>query len=361
MAGKVRVGVIGATGMVGQNYVRLLSNHPWFELTYVAASPRSAGKRYMEAVAGRWVLDEEVPAAVADLTVGDAGDVDAARRQCDLVFSAVEMDKEAVRELEERYAAQGLAVVSNNSAHRWTEDVPVLIPEVNPHHTEIIPFQRQNRGWDRGLIVVKPNCSLQSYLPPVYALLRAGYEVESMVVVTMQAVSGAGYPGPASIDMIDNIIPYIPGEEEKSEQEPRKILGFIQNGRIVPDHSIHISAHCNRVPALDGHLACVSLKFRSRKPALDEIVRIWRTFRAEPQELGLPFAPQPVLIYRDEPDRPQTRRDRDAGRGMAITIGRLRECPVLDVRFVALSHNTVRGAAGGAILSAELLKAKGYI
>lgn len=361
MAAKVRVGVIGATGMVGQNYVRLLSNHPWFEITYVAASPRSAGKRYAEAVAGRWLMDGEIPATVANLIVGDAGDVDAASRQCDLVFSAVEMDKGAVRELEERYAAQGLAVVSNNSAHRWTEDVPVLIPEVNPHHTEIIPFQRQNRGWDRGMIVVKPNCSLQSYLPPVYALIRAGYAVESMVVTTMQAVSGAGYPGPASIDLIDNIIPYIPGEEEKSENEPRKILGSIYNGRIVPDNSIKISAHCNRVPALDGHLACVSLKFRSRKPELDEIVHIWRTFQAEPQELELPFAPRPVLIYRDEPDRPQTRRDRDAGRGMAITIGRLRECPVLDVRFVALSHNTVRGAAGGAILSAELLKAKGYL
>ncbi len=361
MADKIRVGVIGATGMVGQNYIRLLDGHPWFEVTYVAASPRSAGKKYAEAVADRWLMDAEMTAGVAGLTVGDAEDVEAARRACDLVFSAVEMDKEAVRELEERYAASGLAVVSNNSAHRWTEDVPMLIPEVNPHHTDIIPFQRRNRSWDRGLIAVKPNCSLQSYLPPVYALIKAGYEVESMVITTMQAVSGAGYPGPASIDMIDNVIPYIPGEEEKSEREPLKILGLIRDGKIVPDESLRISAHCNRVPAIDGHMACVSLKFKAQKPAPDEIVRVWRAFKAEPQDLGLPFAPQPALIYHDEVNRPQTRKDRDAGRGMAITIGRLRACPVLDVRFVALSHNTVRGAAGGAILSAELLKAKGYL
>lgn len=361
MADKIRVGVIGATGMVGQNYIRLLDGHPWFEVTYVAASPRSAGKPYAEAVAGRWLMDAEIPAGITGLTVGDAGDVEAAREACDLAFSAVEMDKEAVRALEERYAANGLAVVSNNSAHRWTEDVPVLIPEVNPHHTDIIPFQRRNRGWDRGLIAVKPNCSLQSYLPPVYALIKAGHEVESMIVTTMQAVSGAGYPGPASIDMIDNIVPFIPGEEEKSEREPLKILGSIRDGKIVPDESLRISAHCNRVPTIDGHMACVSLKFKAQKPALDEIVRIWREFKAEPQDLGLPFAPQPALIYRDEVNRPQTRKDRDAGRGMAITIGRLRACPVLDVRFVALSHNTVRGAAGGAILSAELLKAKGYL
>lgn len=361
MADKIRTGVIGATGMVGQNYIRLLNGHPWFEVTYVAASPRSAGKPYVEAVAGRWLMDEEIPETVRNLIVGDAGDVEAAREACDLVFSAVEMDKQATRELEERYAAGGLAVVSNTSAHRWTEDVPMFIPEVNPHHADVIPFQRRNRGWDRGLIAVKPNCSLQSYLPPVYALIKAGYEVESIVVTTLQAVSGAGYPGPASIDMIDNIVPYIPGEEEKSELEPLKILGSVQDGKIVPNESLKISAHCNRVPAIDGHMACVSLKFRSQKPALDEIVAIWRDFEGEPQEFGLPFAPRPALIYREEPDRPQTRKDRDAGRGMAITIGRLRECPVLDVRFVALSHNIVRGAAGGAILSAELLKAKGYL
>jgi aspartate-semialdehyde dehydrogenase len=361
MAGKIRTGVIGATGMVGQNYIRLLDGHPWFEVTYVAASPQSAGKAYAAAVAGRWLMDEEIPAGVAGLTVGDGGDVDAAKAQCDLVFSAVDMDKQAVRELEERYAANDIAVVSNNSAHRGSEDVPMLIPEINPHHIDVIPAQRKKRGWDRGLIAVKPNCSLNSYLPPVYALMKAGYPVESIVVATLQAVSGAGYPGPASIDMIDNVIPFIPGEEEKSECEPQKILGAVRDGKIVADDSLKISAHCNRVPATDGHLACVSLKFKSQKPALDEIVRVWRAFKAEPQELGLPFAPQPALIYREEINRPQTRKDRDAGRGMAISIGRLRECPVLDVRFVALSHNTIRGAAGGAILSAELLKAKGYL
>ncbi len=361
MPGRIKTGVIGATGMVGQNYIQMLARHPWFEVTYVAASPQSAGKRYADAVAGRWVMDEEIPEAVRDLTVGDASDIATARARCDLVFSAVEMDKQAVRNLEEQYAASGLAVVSNNSAHRWTEDVPMVIPEVNPHHLDVIPLQRKRRGWQKGLIVVKPNCSLQSYLPPIYALIRAGYAVESLIVTTMQAVSGAGYPGPASIDMIDNLIPFIPGEEEKSEQEPRKILGTVRDGKIILNDSLQISAHCNRVPTINGHLACVSLKFGGRKPPLDEIIRIWQEFRAEPQELGLPSAPQPMLIYRDEANRPQPRRDRDAGRGMAITIGRLRPCPVLDIRFVALSHNTVRGAAGGAILIAELLQAKGYL
>jgi aspartate-semialdehyde dehydrogenase len=358
---KMQVGVIGATGMVGQNYVRLLKDHPWFQVTHVSASPRSAGKTYAEAVAGRWVMDEDIPEAIADLIVSDASDVGQAKAKCELVFSAVDMDKQAVRELEERYAANDVPVVSNNSAHRWTEDVPVFIPEVNPHHADIIPFQRRNRGWNKGFIAVKPNCSLQSYLPPVYALMAAGYPVESVVVATLQAVSGAGHPGPASIDMIDNIVPFIRSEEEKTEQEPLKILGAIEGGKFVNDGSLKIAAHCNRVPATDGHTACISLKFTGPKPSLDEIVAIWREFEAEPQKLDLPFAPKPLLIYREEKDRPQPRKDRDAGRGMAITVGRLRECPVMDIRFVALSHNTIRGAAGGAILTAELLKAKGYL
>jgi aspartate-semialdehyde dehydrogenase len=277
------------------------------------------------------------------------------------VFSAVGMDKQAVRELEEAYAASGIPVVSNNSAHRSTEDVPMFIPEVNPDHTDIIPFQRKNHGWDKGFIVVKPNCSLQSYLTPVYALMKAGYRVESLVVATLQGVSGAGYPGPASIDMIDNVVPYIPGEEEKTEREPLRILGSVENGKFVLDDSLRISAHCNRVPVVDGHTACVSVKFASDKPALDEIVAIWNEFSAEPQELALPSAPRPPIVYRREKDRPQPRKDRDAGAGMAVTVGRLRECPVMDCRFVALSHNTIRGAAGGAILSAELLRAKGYL
>lgn len=358
---RMRVGVVGATGMVGQNYVRLLEDHPWFQITYVSASPRSAGKKYSQAVAGRWVMDEEIPDELAGLLVEDAADVKRAKAKCDFVFSAVGLDKQAVRELEERYAASGVPVISNNSAHRHTEDVPMLIPEVNPHHTDIIPFQRKSRGWDRGFIVVKPNCSLQSYLPPVYALMTAGYAVEDIVVTTLQAVSGAGYPGVASIDVADNIVPFIGGEEQKTEHEPLRILGSVENGGFVYEDSLNISAHCNRVPVIDGHTACVSLKFRSDRPSLDEIVAIWNAFEAEPQKLDLPFAPRPPIIYREEKDRPQPRRDRDAGRGMAITVGRLRDCPVMDIRFVALSHNTVRGGAGGAILSAELLKAKGYL
>ncbi|MCP4540065.1 MAG: aspartate-semialdehyde dehydrogenase [Chloroflexi bacterium] len=358
---KTRVGVIGATGMVGQNYLRLLRDHPWFQVTHVAASPRSKGKKYSQAVAGRWLMDEEIPEAVADLIVGNASNVEEAKAKCDLVFSAVGMDKQAVRELEVKYADNGIPVVSNNSAHRSTKDVPMFIPEINPGHTDIIPFQRENHGWDKGLIAVKPNCSLQSYLTPVYALMEAGYPVESLIVATLQGVSGGGYPGPASIDMIDNVVPFIPSEEEKTEQEPLKILATIENGEFVYGDSIHISAHCNRVPVIDGHTACVSLKFASDKPTLDEIIAIWEGFSAEPQELGLPSAPQLPIIYRREKDRPQPRKDRDAGNGMAVTVGRLRECPVMDYRFVALSHNTVRGAAGGAILSAELLKDKGYL
>ncbi len=357
---KIRVGVVGATGMVGQNYLRLLKDHPWFQVTYVSASPRSAGKRYVDAVAGRWVMDEDIPEAVRNLVVGDASDIDAAKASCEMVFSAVELDKQAVCELEEQYAAQGLGVVSNNSAHRWTEDVPMMIPEVNSGHVDIIPFQRKNRGWDKGFIAVKPNCSLQSYLTPVYALMKAGYPVDSLIITTLQAVSGAGYPGPGSIDMIDNIVPFINGEEEKTEQEPCKILGTIQDGKFVHDTSIKISAHCTRVPVIDGHTACVSLKFKSDTPARDEIITIWKEFSAEPQELDLPFAPQPAIIYREENNRPQPRKDRNVGKGMTVTVGRLRECPVLDIRFTALSHNTIRGAAGGAILGAELIKAKGY-
>jgi aspartate-semialdehyde dehydrogenase len=358
---KMSVGVIGATGMVGQNYLRLLRDHPWFEVTHVAASPRSAGKTYAEAVAGRWVMDEDIPESVANLVVGDAGHVAAAKGKCELVFSAVDMDKQAVRELEEAYAADDIAVVSNNSAHRWTADVPMFIPEVNPHHADIIPFQRRNHGWTKGLIAVKPNCSLQSYLPAVYPLMAAGYAVESIFVATLQGVSGAGYPGPASIDMIDNVVPFIGGEEEKTEQEPLKILGSIKDGKFVNDGSLTVAAHCNRVPVIDGHTACVSLKFKAKKPSLDEIIEIWRAFEGEPQKLDLPLAPKPCIVYREERDRPQPRKDRDAGHAMAITVGRLRQCPVFDIRFVALSHNTVRGAAGGAILSAELLKAKGYL
>lgn len=358
---KIPVAVLGATGMVGQNYLQLLHNHPWFEVVHVAASPRSAGKTYAEAVAGRWQMDDNIPDEFANLIVSDANDVDAAKSKCQLAFSAVSLDKQAVRDFEERYAAAGIGVVSNNSAHRQTSDVPIMVPEVNPHHLDIIPTQRKSRHWEQGFIIVKPNCSVQSYLPPLHALIQAGYPVESMIVTMLQAVSGAGYPGPASIDMIDNIVPYIPGEEKKSEYEPLKILGDVKDGAFVFSESPVISSHCTRVPVIDGHTACVSLKFKDACPSVDEIIAIWRTFKAEPQKRQLPTATHPTIIYRDEPDRPQPRKDRDAGNGMAITVGRLRECPVMDYRFVALSHNTVRGAAGGAILSAELAVVKGYV
>ena len=340
--------------MVGQQYVRLLEGHPWFEVSYVAASPNSAGKRYSDAVAGRWHMRSAIPAGVGDLMVGDANVVEKAVGECDLVFSALEMDKQALRGLEVKYAAAGIPVFSNSSAHRWTEDVPMLIPEINPEHLDIIPAQQKRNGWKRGFIVVKPNCSLQSYITPVYALMKAGFEVRKMIIATMQAVSGAGYPGVPSMDIVDNVIPYIGGEEEKSEKEPLKILGRIEGGRFVNNDSIRISAHCNRVPVLDGHTACVSLEFGAKKPALDEIIRIWRGFRALPQELDLPSAPRQPIIYLSEADRPQPRKDRDSDKAMAVSVGRLRECQVFDVRFVGLSHNTIRGAAGGGILNAEL-------
>ncbi len=361
MAKKIRVGVLGATGMVGQKYMQLLENHPWFEVNYVAASPNSAGKKYAGAVAGKWSMATEIPKRLGGLVVEDASNVEKAVGQCDFVFSALEMDKEAIKALENNYAGHGIPVVSNASAHRWTEDVPMLVPEINPEHLDIIPVQKKNHGWKKGFVIVKPNCSLQSYLTPIFALEKAGYKIKKMIITTMQAVSGAGYPGVASLDIVDNIIPFINGEEEKSEKEPLKILGKIANGKIVNDDSIKISAHCNRVPVVDGHTACASIEFAEKKPAKEQILEIWKEFKAIPQELKLPFAPEQPIIYREEENRPQPRKDRDTDKGMAVTIGRLRQCNVLDYRFVGLSHNTVRGAAGGGILNAELLKEKGYL
>jgi aspartate-semialdehyde dehydrogenase len=352
--------------MVGQMYIALLADHPWFEVRYAAASPRSAGKTYAEAVAGRWHLAAPRQPGVESLMVEDANDLGAALRaakrgDCAFVFSALEMGKDEIRALEEAYAAAGIPVVSNASAHRWTADVPMLIAEVNPHHADIIPAQRKARGWDRGFIAVKPNCSIQSYMAPLYALIRAGYPVNRLFVTTIQAVSGAGYPGPASWDTIDNIIPYIGGEEEKSEQEPLKILGALEGGAIQNAAGPRISAHCNRVPVTDGHTACISLEFGDKKPEIGEVKKIWADFRGLPQELDLPMAPKTPIIVREELDRPQPRKDRDADKGMAVSVGRLRPCNLFDLRFTALSHNTIRGAAGGGILNAELLKAKGYI
>jgi len=361
MSQRISVGVIGATGMVGQNYIRLLNNNPWFEVVYVAASPRSAGKRYREAVAGRWHMSTDIPSKVGELAIENAGNVGSALGKCSVIFSAVDMEKEAVRKLEMEYASKGFAVISNNSAHRLTEDVPILIPEINHDHCGIIPAQQKHYGWSKGLIVVKPNCSIQSYMIPIHALIQKGYRVARMIVTTLQGLSGAGYPGPSSLDIVDNIIPYIGGEEEKSENEPRKVLGKVSGGRIAPDESISISAHCTRVPVIDGHSACISIEFAGTRPSLDELKEVWRSYRSVPQELSLPSAPREPIIVRDEIDRPQPRKDRDAENGMAVVVGRLRPCKVFDYRFVGLSHNTVRGAAGGAILMAELLKVKGYI
>jgi aspartate-semialdehyde dehydrogenase len=362
MSAKIPVGILGSTGVVGQNYIRLLQNHPWFEITFLAASPSSAGKKYSDAVSGRWHMSIPVPESVESQIVQDANIVDSAVGKCKLVFSAVDMDKNEVAALEMAYAAKGFAVVSNNSAHRHTPDVPMVLPEINSDHLDIIPLQRKHYGWSSGCIVVKSNCSIQSYMTPVYALMQAGYNVSKMMVTTLQALSGAGYPGPSAFDLVDNIIPYIKGEEEKSEIEPLKILGAIADGKIVPSVAPLITAHCNRVPVIDGHTACVSIEFAGKKPASEsEIISIWRNFKAPPQELKLPSAPVPPLEYRDEPNRPQPRKDRDTGNGMTVVVGRLRPCNVFDYRFVGLHHNTVRGAAGGCILSAEMLKVKGYI
>ncbi len=361
MANRIPVGVLGATGMVGQNFIRLLENHPWFEVVYVAASPQSAGKTFAEAVKGRWHMSTPLPAKVSHLIVEDAGNVKAAQGKCALLFSAVDLDKKAIAALELAYAAAGFAVVSNNSAHRGTPDVPMVIPEVNPEHLDVIHCQRQARGWTTGCLVVKSNCSIQSYMTPIWALMQAGFAPKRIILTTLQAVSGAGYPGVPSLDIVDNIIPYIGGEEEKSELEPLKIFGRLENGVIVNNSEITISAHCNRVAVIDGHTACVSLEFAGAKPKLEEIIPLWRAFRAVPQELELPMAPKNPILYNDEPNRPQPRKDRDLDKAMAVTVGRLRKCHVFDIRFVGLHHNTVRGAAGGAILTAELMKAKGFI
>ena len=359
---KIPVGILGATGMVGQQYIHLLENHPWFEVTVVAASPSSAGKKYTDALKSGWNVAGNVPGSVAGLVVKDVSDVDAVVKECDLVFSGFSIpDKAESRRIEETYAAAGAPVFSNGSSHRSTPDVPMVIAEINASHLDIIPDQQKNRGWSKGFIVVKPNCSLQSYLTPLYALMQAGYGIDKVMVTTMQAVSGAGYPGVPSLDMIDNVVPYIGDEEEKTEREPLKILGAISGTQFAPYDGIKISAHCNRVPVSDGHTACVNISFKDKKPSIEEVIDIWKNFRAEPQELDLPMAPKQPIIYRDEPNRPQPKKDRDADKAMAVTVGRLRECPIFDLKFVALSHNTVRGAAGGGILNAELAYEKGYL
>ena len=358
MTKKLKAGVLGATGMVGQRFVSLLADHPWFEIAAVAASPASAGKPYATAVAGRWSLPGAVPATAAGLTVLDASDVAAVSSQVDFVFCAVDMDKAATAKLEEDYARAETPLVSNNSAHRWTPDVPMMIPEINADHAAVIESQRRRLGARRGFVAVKPNCSIQSYVPAIHPLLSFG--PTRLAVCTYQAISGAGKTFESWPEMVDNVIPFIKGEEETSEQEPLKIWGKLSDGKIKAAATPAITAQCIRVPVSDGHMAAVFVAF-DRKPGHDEILAAWRSYRGRPQELALPSAPTPFLHYSEEDNRPQTRLDRDAGHGQAVTIGRLRPDAVFDWRFVALSHNTVRGAAGGAVLTAELLKADGYL
>ena len=361
MAGKIKVGVLGATGMVGQRYIKLLEDHPWFEVTYVAASPRSAGQLYKDAVANRWLIGAEIPSGVQNLMVEDANLAEKAIGKCQFVFSALELPKkEDIKNLEAAYAAEGIPVVSNASANRWTEDVPMLVPEINYSHLDVIADQKKHHGWDKGFIAVKPNCSLQTYMMPIHALIQAGYEIKRMVVTTLQATSGAGYPGVPSFDMIDNIVPFIGGEEEKTEKECLKILGTVKDGKIENAAGPIVSSTCTRVPVIDGHTACVSLEFGDKKPSMEEIEKIWTSYTSVPQELKLPSAPEHPIVVRHEENRPQPRRDRETEKGMACVIGRLRPCNVFDMKFVALSHNTKRGAALGGILNAELLKAKGF-
>ncbi|HYD43470.1 MAG TPA: aspartate-semialdehyde dehydrogenase [Anaeromyxobacter sp.] len=355
---KLKVGVLGATGMVGQRFLALLENHPWYEVSLVAASPSSAGKPYAEAVKGRWAMKTPIPAAAAGLTVQDASAVEKIAGAVDFVFCAVDMSKEETAKLEEAYARAETPVVSNNSAHRSTPDVPMMIPEVNPEHTAAVEAQRRRLGTSRGFVAVKPNCSLQSYVPAIHPLMSFG--PKRIAVCTYQAISGAGKTFDSWPEMVDNVIPFIKGEEEKSEKEPLKIWGKYADGRIVPSAEPVITAQCIRVPASDGHMAAVFVSF-DRKPSREQVLEAWKTFAGKPQTLKLPSAPAPFLTYFEDDARPQTKLDRDAGNGMGVTIGRLRPDPLFDYRFVCLSHNTVRGAAGGAVLTAELLTAEGWI
>lgn len=355
---KLRVGVLGATGMVGQRFLSLLENHPWFEVVCVAASPRSAGKTYEEAVNGRWKLASPMPEAVKGLIVRNVNEVESVAREVDFVFSAVDMTKEEIKAIEEAYAKTETPVVSNNSAHRWTPDVPMVIPELNPEHLAVLESQKKRLGTKKGFIVVKPNCSIQSYTPMLHALRQYGPKV--VVATTYQAISGAGKTFGDWPEMVDNVIPYIGGEEEKSEQEPLKIWGQVENGQIVKAKEPIITTQCIRVPVSDGHTAAVFVSFE-KKPSKDEILKAWKEYKGLPQELKLPSAPEQFITYFEENDRPQTRLDRDRENGMGVCAGRLREDTVYDYKFVGLSHNTKRGAAGGAVLIAELLKAQGYI
>ncbi len=358
MGEKLRTGILGGTGMVGQRFISLLADHPWFEITVIAASPRSAGKTYEEAVGDRWKMDTPMPESVKNMVVVNVNEVEQVASLVDFVFSAVDMSKDEIKKIEEAYAKTETPVVSNNSAHRWTEDVPMLIPEVNPAHMEVIQFQRERLGTKRGFIAVKPNCSIQSYAPALAAWKE--FEPYEVVATTYQAISGAGKTFEDWPEMKGNVIPYIAGEEEKSEKEPLRVLGSVEDGVIRPAQEPQITCQCVRVPVLNGHTAAAFVKFR-KKPTKEQLIERLRQYKGLPQELELPSAPKQFIQYMEEDDRPQVSLDVDFERGMGISIGRLREDSVYDWKFIGLSHNTVRGAAGGAVLCAEMLKAKGYI
>ncbi|MDL2300113.1 aspartate-semialdehyde dehydrogenase [Clostridiaceae bacterium OttesenSCG-928-D20] len=357
---KFKVGIIGGTGMVGQRFVTLTENHPWFELTLIAASPRSAGKTYEEAVGSRWAMSVPMPEKAKKLIVKNAeADIEEIAASVDFVFSAVDMKKEEIRAIETAYAKCDCPVVSNNSAHRWTDDVPMVIPEVNPEHLEVIKDQKKRLGTARGFIAVKSNCSIQSYVPALHPL-KEKYGLKQVLACTYQAISGAGKTFETWPEMLDNINPYIGGEEEKSEKEPMKVWGTVENGVIKNAEKPNITAQCLRVPVSDGHTAAVFVSF-DKKPSREEIIKCWNEYKGRAQELELPTAPKQFLNYFTEDDRPQARLDRNLENGMAISIGRLREDSQYDYKFVCLSHNTLRGAAGGAVELAELLCAEGYI
>ena len=359
MEKQYKVGIVGATGMVGQRFITLLENHPWFKLTVLAASGRSAGKTYEEAVGTRWAMTTPMPESVKGMMVQDASKVEEVAAQVDFIFCAVNMPKDEIKALEEAYAKAECPVVSNNSANRFTPDVPMVVPEINADHIEIIPSQRKRLGTKRGFIAVKSNCSLQSYVPALHPLMK-DFGVSKALVCTYQAISGAGKTFATWPEMVDNLIPYIGGEEEKSEQEPLKVWGRIENGVIVNAEKPAITAQCLRVPVSNGHTAAVFVDFE-KKPSMDEMKAIWAEYKGRPQELKLPTAPEQFLQYFEEPDRPQSKLDRDLGGGMTVSIGRLRPDTQYDYKFVCLSHNTLRGAAGGAVELAELLCAEGYI
>ena len=355
---KYKVGIIGATGMVGQRFITLTENHPWFELTVLAASERSAGKKYVDVVSNRWAMKTPIPEKVKDMVILDASaDVEKIAGEVDFVFCAVDMKKDEIKALEEKYAKAECPVISNNSAHRHTKDVPMIIPEVNPKHMEIIKEQRKRLGTKRGFIAVKSNCSIQSYVPALEPLMK--YGVTKVLACTYQAISGAGKTFETWPEMVDNLIPFIGGEEEKSEKEPLKVWGKIDGAEIVDAESPSITTQCLRVPVSDGHTAAVFVSF-DKKPDIEEIKKDWKEFKGMPQELNLPSAPKQFLNYFEEDNRPQAKLDRDLEGGMAVSLGRLRPDSQYDYKFVCLSHNTLRGAAGGAVLLAELLAANGY-